>query len=245
MQDAVRIALCESVTLSDGDAAAVIRESAEAHGFDAVTISACASALDLADSVVRSAQNPALELTIVDIDRAEQSGIELLREVRDADPVMSIVIVAGDASVAKEAISIDAAAYLLKPLTTQALQAALERCWPRIEKRRASYVELRFRDRVRSIDPGSIIYAETADHDQLVHFTNGESYATRSSSQGLFDQLSHDMRFFKAGSSFILNLDHVRFFSSDGEATLDTGETITVPVRLRKSLEAALFDASA
>lgn len=63
----------------------------------------------------------------------------------------------------------------------------------------------------------------------------------RGSSTESFEPLSHDSRFFKAGASCILNLEHVRSFTSKGSfVTFSDGSTASIPTRYRKPLEEAL-----
>ena len=96
---------------------------------------------------------------------------------------------------------------------------------------------------IQELRDDDMMSAETSDHDQVIHLQNKATVSTCSSSQALFNRLSQDRRFFKAGSSYILNLDNVRSIQGR-DVTFVNGEAITVPARSRKELEDAFFDFS-
>lgn len=105
-------------------------------------------------------------------------------------------------------------------------------------------------DMLAEIDGGKVfdlilcdIYMPGLLGTEAIHLQNKATVSTRSSSQALFSRLSQDRRFFKAGSSYILNLDNVRSIQGR-DVTFVNGEAITVPARSRKELEDAFFDFS-
>jgi len=89
----------------------------------------------------------------------------------------------------------------------------------------------------------SVMHCETSGHNQQVYLEEGYALVGPYSSQAMFDLLSRDGRFFKVGSSFIVNLNEVAEVDlADGTLTLSTGVVLSVPVRVRKSLSARLCD---
>ena len=95
---------------------------------------------------------------------------------------------------------------------------------------------------MRGIRFSQFLYSETADHDQEVHLTNGKTVSVRISSQAFFEMLQHDKRFFKAGSSYIVNVNMVRCVDPrSSTARLVDGTVVSIPVRVRKSLEEAIM----
>ena len=98
------------------------------------------------------------------------------------------------------------------------------------------------RDGARRIRFSQFVYAKTVDHDQEIHLTDGTSCRVRLSSQAFFDMIKEDSRFFKAGSSYIVNVRMVRFVDSKSStARMMDGTVVSVPVRVRKSLEMAIL----
>lgn len=87
-----------------------------------------------------------------------------------------------------------------------------------------------------------VVRIETAGHDQVVNVADGSIIRTRKTSSEMFDLLSHDERFYKLGSSSIVNLDWVRCTREGNKSVhmLD-GSIVSVPVRLRKTFEEALL----
>ena len=197
------------------------------------------------DRVLDPEREAPLDLLVIDENLAEFPGISLVRELRDAGLTTSIVLMASDDGLAYEALMSGVEAYVPKPATSEAFDAVIANALADVAARRREAVALRFRDRVRYVDKRDIVFAETIDHDQVVHVRNGDKLAIRSSSQALFDMLSPDDRFFKDGSSFIVNLSFVRSFGRDGSARLAEGSTVSVPVRLRRAFTDALLAHSA
>ena len=86
------------------------------------------------------------------------------------------------------------------------------------------------------------LYAETVDHDQVVHLSDGTTCSERISSQAFFDSLEHGGRFFKAGRSYIINVRKVRYVDArESTAMMADGTIIRIPIRVRKSLEEAIL----
>ena len=197
------------------------------------------------DRMLDARREAPLDLLVIDEELPGLSVISVIRELRDAIPETSILMTASDDDLAFEAQMLGVEAYVPKPVSSAAFGAAVEKALTDIAERRREAVALRFRDRARYLAKRDIVFIETINHDQVIHMRGGDKLAIRSSSQALFETLSPDTRFFKDGSSFIVNLAFVRSLGRDGSAHLAEGSTVSVPVRLRRAFAEALLSYSA
>ena len=236
----LQIAVCEH-TDANGALADLVEQYAAGCGVDVAPLIRDLPPLNLIERIANPGQEPPVDVLVSDCRLPGFSGMELLREARNASPGLCLVLMADSDEAAYEAISQGVRGFAVKPVTAQSVAGALDQVVPQMARCYGASLVLRFRDCVRRVNPHEIVYVETSGHDQVVHLRDGSSHAMRSSSQALFDQLSHDCRFFKNGSSYIVNLAHVRSLSSEGFAALSDGSTVSVPVRLRKPFEEALF----
>lgn len=87
-----------------------------------------------------------------------------------------------------------------------------------------------------------IVRIETVGHDQVVTEVGGSTFRMRKTSGDMYDSLSHDERFYKVGSSNIVNLDWVSC-TREGNKSIHMGDgsIVTVPVRLRTTFEDVLL----
>lgn len=247
-QEAIRVAMCGTMACSGMGKVVIasIEDGARDQGIDLAPIEVFNSSFDAVEFFTKPAQDEIVDLIVVCDDLGGLSCIQLVREIRAFDREVEIVMAADTNEDALEAIQLNVGAYLVKTPNCEGMDAIIRdtvlRLVGDIDKDRDRKIVLRFRDHARRVVAEDITYTETVDHDQMVHFKNGDEFAMRCSSQALFDQLSHDPRFFKAGSSYIVNLSQVRSLEQDGLAKLADGTVIAVPVRLRKPFESALMN---
>ena len=92
------------------------------HGFSVEGASNGSEALQLF-------KKKSFSLVITDFKMPQMSGIELLRNIKDLSPDIPVIMIAGNGSVnnAVEAMQHGAADYLLKPFSSQTLQAAIKK----------------------------------------------------------------------------------------------------------------------
>ena len=86
----------------------------------------CADSVDQGVAMLRE-QHP--DLVIMDIRMPRKSGIEGLREIREHDKVVSVVMLTGYGALetAQEALRLGATDYLSKPFDTTAMLATVKR----------------------------------------------------------------------------------------------------------------------
>ena len=104
---------------------------------------------------------------------------------------------------------------------------------------RGPTITLKSREGIEVLDANSIFFAETSSSGPLIHLKGGKEVQVRGTLQALYEQMAHDTRFVKAGSSFIVNLDNVQSAGKNSLVFPD-GSIIIIPIRARKPLQEAL-----
>lgn len=238
----LRIALCGLIACASGDLAA--------------SLDACARALDLATPEVVAFEEPRdLLAACTDVAEGQEpfgivlcayvlpgsTGMRLAHDLRHAgltsEGLRIVLCCAGDTHAA-EAASHGVHGYLVEPVTDEAIRQVVGPLMQACADEAASSVVLSCRSGVHRVACATISHVITTGRDQVIHRTGRRpTLAMRCSSRALFEQLCHDPRFFKVGSSYIINLDQLSSIAlRTGTATMLDGTQITVPVRLRAQL---------
>mgnify|MGYP001661071362 CR=1 FL=1 len=137
---------------------------------------------------------------------------------------------------AVKAFSIGADGYLHKPFTHDDFVRAMKRFSRLFEESRRYITVMQGREEV-NIYLNTLRFAESVGHSTVLHTSGGEVrvYLPLSS---FFGQLEGEPDFLMCGRSYIANLSAVESFDADsGELTFQGGESLIVPVRLRRSVK--------
>ncbi len=159
------------------------------------------------------------EVLLLDIYMPELTGIELARSLRERKDNCQIIFLTTSMAHAIEAFSLHAAHYLLKPFTGEQLRDALDKAITVIDKSRKANILLKTSNGLQKVNMVDILYCETDKHNQNIHLMEGKGLQVRISSSELYELLSSDRRFYKCGSTYIMNLEkitevttkHIRF----------------------------------
>lgn len=126
--------------------------------------------------------------------------------------------------------------YLHKPFTHDDFVRAMKRFSRLFEESRRYITVMQGREEV-NIYLNTLRFAESVGHSTVLHTSGGEVrvYLPLSS---FFGQLEGEPDFLMCGRSYIANLSTVESFDADsGELTFQGGESLIVPVRLRRSVK--------
>ncbi|MDF2907649.1 MAG: putative two-component response regulator [Herbinix sp.] len=148
-------------------------------------------------------------ILLLDIYMPEMTGIELARSIRERDNHCQIVFLTTSMAHAVEAFSLHAAHYLVKPYTFAQLEDALNKAISVIEKAQNANILLKTAAGLQKINMADIIYSETDKHNQILHLKTGKCLSFRISCSELYELLSTDKRFYKCGSTYIMNLEQI------------------------------------
>ena len=242
----IKVALCGHMRFREGDVSSLLKACAQDRGIGDLYIREFANPTDLIDACMSvPPDTEPLDVAIVAADLQGLSGVELARELRDAGIVphdLRLVFCAPTSQHAYDAYAAGACGFLVEPVVPADFARILGPVMDEVACIHEASVVVHCRKRVRRIAFSRIRYVETVGHDQVIHLEGQrEPAVARGSSKAMFSQLEGDGRFFKVGSSYIVNLDHVRQLATHvGTVTFDDGFQVPVPVRCRKALGDAM-----
>lgn len=236
----ITIAVHNSTALQDGDVRKTIVGLAEdlqivEPGFFEFT-----TAIDFVEKAA-SNDGHAIDLVILPYELAGISGVQAVIEARGTLPKLKAIIISDSADGAAEAAACNIDGFLTAPIKVDDFKRTVGNLLQEIDQLHGGSILVSSRGTAVRVEHDEILYCETSGHDQIVHLIGGASIAGRYSSQAMFELLRDDPRFFKAGSSYIVNLHEITESRSNNTVLLSDGTTLSVPARLRKSLEVALL----
>lgn len=155
------------------------------------------------------AEQEQFDIVLLDIYMPGLSGIELARIIRDRRQECQLIFLTTSMAHAIEAFSLHAAHYLVKPYTIQQLSDALTKAIAGVNKAERAQIILKIPGGVQRINYTDFIFSETERHVQRIHLEDNRLIQVRITSTELYELMSKDSRFFKCGSTYILNLEKV------------------------------------
>lgn len=238
----VNIALCGDILGADQEPQEIIARCASDQGLPEPALHVYSNAFELLGHLDDPQAEPLLDLIIIRAVSAGMSGLQVAHDARKSGYQGEIMLVEDSAAGALEARRLDVESYLVFPPDAADFERETSAALARLAALDADSTTLRMRGGTYRVPFSQLVYAQTSNHDQVLHLANGDTLQLRSSSQDLFDRLSHDPRFLKMGSSYIVNLDFVRSLDSSGaRLSFVEGSSASVPVRFRKVVQDALF----
>ncbi len=135
---------------------------------------------------------------------------------------------------ALEAFALNAAHYLLKPLTKEAVQEALRRCLPRPGDAESKLLKIKTSLGTVPIPMENILYIEVFNKVCTIH-TEKNNFQTYTSLDALFELLD-GVSFMKAQRSYIVNMKYIESFYFD-HVVLQNGKEIVLSRNSRGELK--------
>lgn len=150
------------------------------------------------------------DIMMLDIYMPNMTGMELAEALRARKDMCEIIFLTTSENHAIDAFTLNATHYLLKPYTLGQFDAALSKAFAQLAKRHHAVMTVKSPVGMHKVLFADLIYAETDMHMQNIYLADGSVLNVRMSSTELYDSLSHDTRFFKCGSTYILNLEKIK-----------------------------------
>lgn len=150
---------------------------------------------------------PCFDLIFMDILMRFKDGMTAAREIRRIDPEVLIVFLTSMAQYAVQGYEVEAADFLLKPLSYISFRQRLERLLSRKRPAEARYVTVPVKGGFRKLNVSHISFVESRDHELTFH-TGGENVTSSLSMRSAEEQLA-GYSFFRGNNSYLINLAHV------------------------------------
>ena len=202
----LRIAICDDMPDELKRADGLLSKYACEHMQYEIKTNLFSSPLELLAHVLESG---GFDVLLLDIYMPGIIGTEAARELRAMGDKCRIIFLTTSRDHAIDAFSLDAAHYLVKPYSEKEFFAALDKVMDQFTKKDEVYITVKSTDGVRRIDLSRLVYSETDNHWQKLHLSDGSAISVRKSSTELFELLEEESRFYKCGSTYIINMDYI------------------------------------
>lgn len=156
---------------------------------------------------------PDYDVLLLDIEMPKLSGMEAARQIRALDPAVTIIFVTNMAQYAIEGYSVQAKAYLLKPLNYYGFALEMQGAIAALQRRGNEFLLLSTDDGIVKVPESQITYIETDGHDLLFH-SQSTVYRTRMSMKEA-DQRFSGRSFARSSVSYLVNLAYVTSVTAD------------------------------
>jgi len=202
----IKIVICDDDVKELDKANKMCQAYQTGHPEADIRISSFSSPLELKFNIERGEK---YDIFLLDIYMPQMTGTELAKSLRRSKEDCQIIFLTTSVNHAIEAFSLHAAHYLVKPYTRVQLEDALNKAVRAIEKKHKAQITVKTSDGICRISFSDFIYSETDNHVQQIYLADGECHKVRIPSTELFELLSFDGRFFKCGSTYIINVSKV------------------------------------
>lgn len=157
------------------------------------------------------AQKP--DMVFLDIQMPRGNGFELIKKFHAID--FAVIFTTSFDKYAIEAIKINALDYLLKPVDTDELQAAIQK----VRKHKISQgngnkkIVIHHKDRVKLINVSEVVCLEAENSYTYVHTNDGQKYMPAQLLKGYEQFLEGDDNFIRISRSAIINRNYIKEYS--------------------------------
>ncbi len=236
----ISIAICDDELQQLERAKSLLTQYALEHSQYEIKIQSFAAPLELLSFVSESG---GFDLLLLDVYMDGILGTDAARELRAMGEKCEIIFLTTSRDHAIDAFSLDATHYLVKPYSEKEFFSALDKVMDKLTKKDEVYITIKSTDGISRVDLNKLVYSETDNHVQKLHLSDGRVISVRKSSTELFELLEEEPRFYKCGSTYIINMDYIVELSSKGVA-FSSGARIPILSRKYTELKKLYMDYS-
>lgn len=183
-----------------------------------ISTSVFSTPFELLDHVVSKG---GFDVVLLDVYMPGIIGTDVARELRAMGDACQIIFLTTSRDHAVDAFSLNAAHYMVKPYSETELVSTLDKVLA-IRSTKDGAITIRSTEGISRIPLSQLVYSEAKNHLQELTMSDGRTIMVRKSSTELFELLEEDSRFFKCGSTYIINMDHIVELTSK-QVVLSTG----------------------
>ena len=175
------------------------------------------------------------DLILMDIYMEGRTGIQAARELHEMGNKSRIIFLTTSEKHAVEAFRLEAAQYLVKPVSEADFFPLLGKQIEILSKERQKYVALQMDKRTFRVMVHDIVYCESQGKRQYLHLTDGTQLCVRMSMTGLEELFLPYEEIVRLGKWYIINMDHVEGLNSQA-VQMDNGQQLFLPRGAYQSL---------
>lgn len=179
---------------------------------------------------------PDCDLVFMDIELPLFNGIDVARQLREIDSVVTLVFITNMEQYAVNGYEVDALDFVVKPINYYRFSSMLRKALRTMARRSEKEVTVQAGGSITRLRASQIYYVEIRDHLLIYHTNVGriESWGKLSDVEA---ELA-DYHFARCGSSLLVNLRHV--ISVSGNDVNVAGTTLPISQRRRKAFYACV-----
>lgn len=233
-----RIAICDDEATELDKTEQILRAYQKEHSEYKMEIERFESAEELLFQAEEENYMP--DLLILDVYLPKKLGTLVAKELRDMGSEGRIIFLTSSVEHALDAFEVEAAQYLVKPVSRQKLFEVLDKVFFSLEAEQKKYLLLWIDGRIRRIAVHEIVYCEAQGKCQYLYLADGSQHRLRMTMTEIYSKLSAFPEFVKVGNSYIASLEHVVSLNAR-DMSFDLGCSIYLPRGTYQRLREAYF----
>lgn len=234
-----RIALCDDETMELDKVENLLEVYGKKNSSCFFEVKRFESAEELLMEVEEGKYEP--DLVLLDIYMKGKLGTEAAKQLRVRGMKCLVVFLTVSREHALDAFGVDAAQYLLKPVTEGTLFPVLDKVFGEMAEAQKKYLLLEGNGKVYRVALRDIVYCEAQRKMQCIYMANGASLMLRMTMTKIYEKLSLYSEFVKVGVAYIVNLEHIENMNTQ-ELQMDNGDKIYLPRGAHRILRGQYFD---
>lgn len=175
------------------------------------------------------------DIILMDIYMDGKTGIEAAGEIREMGNRSRIFFLTTSEEYAVEAFRLEAAQYLVKPVSQERLFPLLDKQIEALDGEKQKYVALEVGNKTFRVMVRDIVYCEAQGKRQYLHMTKGTHFSIRMSMAKLEELFMPYEEIVRIGKGYIINMDHVDGLDSHA-VQMDNGQQLYLPRGAYQSL---------
>lgn len=167
------------------------------------------------------------DLIFLDVLMPVINGIDVAREIFKHNKLTQIIFLTSSREFAADSYSVSALDYIIKPITDESLNRAMDKFFERYKKIKSDELVIREKSTISRIPLHNLSYVEVLDHHLIYHLSNGYTIRCRQSLNEIEDALIKNGKFVRTSRSFIVNMDYVLSIEP-GNLVMEDGSRVAI-----------------